>query len=223
MNNKEKIKLVAFDMDGTIYTSEGILVPAYHIGIEKYNIKHGMNLRKPTVEELEHQIGQPVKIIFRNLFPEMKNDAGALLELSEIVLDEFLGMIQKKGGRVFEHVEETLKILTNKGYKLAIASNGREPYLAEILNAFDLKEFFVPLVTINDTTITKKADILKNYMEQFQLTAEEIVMVGDRSSDLEAARIVNCQFIGCDYGFAAHEIETADRVVKDFKDILQYL
>ena len=164
MNNKEKIKLVAFDMDGTIYTSEGILVPSYHTGIEKYNIKYGMNLRKPTVEELEHQIGQPVKIIFRNLFPEMKNEADALLE-----------------------------------------------------------DFFIPLVTINDTTITKKADILKTYMDQFQLTAEEIVMVGDRSSDLEAARIVNCQFIGCDYGFAAHEIAAADRVVKDFKDILQYL
>ncbi len=216
------IKLICFDMDGTIYTSEGILLPSYHTGIDSFNAKYNMNLAKPSLEELEHQIGQPVRIIFQNLFPELTGDE-RLQELSKLVLDFFLKEISNKGGRLFPDVYSTLEQLKGRGYSLAIASNGRKEYLKEILNAFNLEHFFLPLVAIDEQEITEKAHILQNYMSVHSVSSEEILMIGDRSSDLEASEKIQCPFIGCSYGFASNEIEKAEIIVTNIKQILDYI
>ena len=218
----EGIKFIAFDMDGTIYTSDGILLPAYYKGIELFNKKHSYSLEKPSKEELEYQIGQPVRIIFSNLFPELRGKS-ELNILSELVLNVFLEMISDKGGKVFEGVHDTIEALYNKGYKLAVASNGRHAYLMQILKSFDLEKYFVPLVAINDDDISVKSDILKEYMRKYGIEKAEFLMVGDRTSDLEAAKEVDCSFIGCNYGFAADEIKDAEIVISNFGEILNYL
>jgi phosphoglycolate phosphatase-like HAD superfamily hydrolase len=47
-----------------------------------------------------------------------------------------------------------------------------------------------------------------------------VVMVGDRTSDVEAARAVGCHFVGCDYGHGyRHEIEAAGPLVNRFSDL----
>ncbi len=221
-NKLKQIQFICFDMDGTIYTSEGILMPSYHRGIEKFNNKYNANLKKPTIEELEHQIGQPVRIIFKNLFPELKDDS-RLNELSGIVLSEFLDMIAQRGGKLFPNVYFTLEELKNKGYMIAIASNGRREYLQKILSAFNIEKYFEPLIAIDEKEITEKSHILRKYMQTYSLTNREILMVGDRSSDLEAAEKINCQFIGCSYGFAKNEIIGAENVIHDIKEILEYI
>ena len=59
-----------------------------------------------------------------------------------------------------------------------------------------------------------------NYMG---VDREELLMIGDRTSDLEAAREIDCAFIGCNYGFASEEIKTADKVIHDFSELLEIL
>jgi phosphoglycolate phosphatase-like HAD superfamily hydrolase len=132
-------------------------------------------------------------------------------------------MIADKGGNIFEGVYESISSLHKNGFKLAIASNGRHPYLSQILKSFELEDFFVPLIAINDEEISVKSDILKAYMKKYNVSKDELLMVGDRSSDLEAAEEVCCAFIGCDYGFAANEIKNAEIVVSSFAQILNYL
>ena len=45
-------------------------------------------------------------------------------------------------------------------------------------------------------------------------------MVGDRASDVDAARTVGCHFVGCDYGHGHRdEIEGAGPLVQDFADL----
>ena len=67
---KNQIKILAFDVDGTLFTSESIILDTYIESIQKFIIKSGKNVTVPTKEKIIEQVGLPVKQIFQNLLPE---------------------------------------------------------------------------------------------------------------------------------------------------------
>ena len=83
--------------------------------------------------------------------------------------------------------------------------------------------FIVHPTYIDGKNIFTKGDILKAYV-QLGLPAQEILMVGDRLSDLDAAKAISCDFAWCAYGHApAGEItEYAVRLEK-FGDLTKYI
>lgn len=209
-------------MDGTIYSIEGILGPVYYLAVEKFNQQYYLKLRKPTLSQLEHQIGKPVKEILGNLFPGF-NNLNYISKFFDIILNTFIEKITDRGGKIYESVPDTLNALKEKGYKLAIASNGNTVYINAILRSFNIEQYFLPLVSVDGNAISTKSEILTYYMHKYSLNCEEVLLVGDRASDMEAAKKANCHFAGCHYGFESNEINTAEAVLKDFSDLLNIL
>jgi phosphoglycolate phosphatase len=211
--------LIAFDLDGVLYSSEPFLGAAYRDAIANVNAQRpGSFPRVPTTREILDHVGWPVPVILERLFPAVDPVAVELLYTETL---DVIGTYVRRGqGVLFPGVAETLGRLRAAGFTLVIASNGRLPYIAAVLEANGLVPYFAELLTVDREGMKTKADLLRAYRARYALPADQLVMIGDRASDVEAAVAVGCRFIGCDYGHGyRHEIQEAGPMVSAFDQL----
>ncbi|MDH5680240.1 MAG: NIF family HAD-type phosphatase [Spirochaetota bacterium] len=217
------ISHIIFDMDGTLFSSEDMIVPTYERGIRSFNEKHpGLSQAIPTQEELISLLGFPINHIYQTLFPDLSPDKRK--EIRALILARLIEAIRNREGILYQGVEETLNSLYDKSYQLYIASNGQSEYLEAILETYDLKKLFHPIITLNYRDICDKGDILLSYQKKHQFDRATVVMVGDRDSDWEASRKLGSGFMACDYGHGhPSETDQADIILRAFPEILSHL
>jgi phosphoglycolate phosphatase len=211
--------LIAFDLDGVIYSSEPFLGEAYREAIANVNARRPNSFsRVPSTREILDHVGWPVPVILARLFPEIDRTAVDLLYAE--TLDVICARIERGEGMLFAGVQETLARLRQAGLALAVASNGRRRYIETVLSSYGIAQHFAGLITVDGGAITNKGQILRGYLERYRLTPERMVMIGDRASDVEAAIAIGCHFVGCDYGHGYRgEIEGAGPVVSAFGEL----
>ncbi|MBI4518701.1 MAG: HAD family hydrolase [Deltaproteobacteria bacterium] len=209
--------LIAFDLDGVLYSSEPFIADAYREAMAAVNEERpGSFARVPSTREILDHVGWPVATILARLFPAV---AGAAVDrLQAATLEVICGRVAARAGVLYEGVAEGLRALHQAGHLLAVASNGRHRYVETVLATYGLSELFVAPITADQ--VGSKPAVLGGYLERHRLSPAYTVMVGDRASDVEAARVVGCHFIGCDYGHGhRHEIEGAGPTVSRFGEV----
>ena len=215
----KQIKILAFDVDGTLFSSEAIILDTYVESIQKFSINSGKKVIVPTKEKILEQVGLPVKQIFQNLLPELSESERD--SISDNVLRLLCEKIFEKKGMLYKGVAETIRELHSRDYLLCIASNGRAAYINAILEAYNLKEYFQELIVIDYVSIRSKGDILKGYLSNFQKTGLSALMIGDRKSDLDAALEAESPFAYCEYGHAEpNEINLYSIKLQSISDLL---
>ncbi|MDX2165538.1 MAG: HAD family hydrolase [Deltaproteobacteria bacterium] len=209
--------LLAFDLDGVLYSSEPFLGAAYQEAIANVNTRRpGAFARVPSTAEILAHVGWTIPTIFAHLFP----DAGeaALQDLHAETLEVICRRVAAREGELFDGVPETLRALRDAGHTLCVASNGRTRYVETVLATYGIDALFEPRVTAD--MVGDKLSILRFYRYRFGLPVEQVVMIGDRTSDVEAAQSIGCRFVGCDYGHGHRdEIEAAGPLVQRFADL----
>jgi phosphoglycolate phosphatase-like HAD superfamily hydrolase len=221
VNNKRGIMnegiFLAFDIDGTIYDAGEILEEAFRLAVESFiEAGCGDSLHVPTREEITVTLGYPLGEIFMMLFPAL--EIHKQNELAVLCTVNLVNMIREKRGSLIDGVEETIKSLSAQGYKMLVASNGARAYVEAILETYDFKKLFSEPFIYPEGGVKNKTDIISNYI---RLNPErEIIMIGDRFTDLAAARDNGIPFIGCAFGHAGvEEIEGEKYIVHDFREI----
>ncbi len=212
--------LIAFDLDGVIYSSEPFLGAAYREAIANVNAQRpGSFSRVPSTREILDHVGWPLPIILDRLFPH--TDRAAVDLLYAEALGVICAHVAQHEGMMFPGVPATLDRLHRSGFILAVASNGRQRYIETVLGANRIGHYFAALMSVDVSgALQDKADLLRAYLNRHDLPAAQLVMVGDRASDVEAAAAVGCRFIGCDYGHGyRHEIEAAGPIVSAFAQL----
>jgi adenosylhomocysteine nucleosidase len=127
-------------------------------------------------------------------------------------------MIREKKGTLIENVFETIAELNGKSYKMLVASNGVRAYVEAILETYGLKKYFSEPFIYPEGDIVNKTGVIEYYISA--LGDPEIIMIGDRYTDLEAAVENKIPFIGCAFGHAgADEIAGERYIVHNFKEI----
>lgn len=210
--------VIAFDLDGVLYSSEPFLGDAYRVAIANVNAQRpGSFPRVPQTREILDHVGWPLTLILARLFPRV--DPAAVDLLSVETLQVICARVTRGEGSLFPGVAEILARLQQSGLSLAVASNGRRQYVETVLSTYDIARYFTALVSIDGSDrIKSKADILRTYLQHQDALPGDLVMVGDRASDVEAAQAVGCRFVGCDYGHGYRdEIEAAGPVVASFR------
>lgn len=208
---------LAFDVDGTIYDAGNILEESFRRGIESY-MESGLcgSLHIPTREEITVTLGYPLDEIFMMLYPSMNEQTRN--GLAVLCTENLVKMIREKKGNLIDGVEETIKELSSMKYNMLVASNGARDYVEAILETYNLKSFFSEPFIYAEGPIRNKTDIIGMYLV---LNREsELIMIGDRYTDLAAARENGVPFIGCAFGHAGlDEIEGEKYIVNRFRDI----
>jgi phosphoglycolate phosphatase len=211
--------LIAFDLDGVIYSSEPFLGEAYREAIARVNAQRpGSFPRVPSTREILDHVGWPVPVILNRLFPQIDPEAVRLLYSATLTV--ICAHMAQGEGILFGGVAATLTRLRHAGLRLAIASNGRRQYVETVLTTHRIAQYFEELVSVGDAGIEGKGDVLRALLLRNGVGPSETIMVGDRDSDVEAAAAVGCHFIGCDYGHGYRdEIAHAGPIVSRFEQL----
>jgi len=208
---------LAFDIDGTIYDAGDILEESFKIGIESF-VKTGMvkSLRVPSRDEITATLGYPLNEISMMLFPALEDHKRETLSL--IWTDNLVEMIRQKKGALIDGVDETIKSLNSIKYNMLVASNGARAYVEAILETYDLKRYFSEPFIYAEGAVKNKTDIISKYLSLNP--GRKLIMIGDRYTDLAAAKENGIPFIGCAFGHAgADEIEGEKYIVNKFSEI----
>lgn len=218
----EEVRYLAFDIDGTLFSSEEIILDVYKESILLYKQKTGSNLELPSKEKIMAQIGKPVKTIFLNLVPQLsEKDRDSI---SDDVLRILCEKVMMGEGHIYEKVKETLLQLYQNSYILVTASNGRAKYIDSILNVVGIDQLFSDKVTLDYESLKVKGDILLYYMEKYKIQPIQILMIGDRFSDFEAAQKAKTPFLFCEYGHAEPgEIPSYTAKCSQISDLIEIL
>ncbi|MFN8641601.1 MAG: HAD family hydrolase [Candidatus Binatia bacterium] len=209
--------LLAFDLDGVLYSSEPFLGEAYREAMARVNARHpGAFARVPATAEILAHVGWPLPVIFANLFPGVAE--APLEDLHAETLRVICRRVAAGEGICYPGVADTLRALRDAGHALCLASNGRTDYVETVIATYGVADLFLPRITADD--VGDKTAILRHYLRTLPADRRRTVMVGDRASDVDAARAVGCHFVGCDYGHGHRdEIEHAGPLVRSFADL----
>lgn len=212
------IKLICMDLDGTIYSSEKVLEPAYSAAVTRFNEKYGTALKTPTTGEIIKLVGQNPRVIYATLFPELDDERCE--KLGSLILEELCQLISMGKGELLGGVRDFLENIVGR-YRFQVVSNGRKEYIESVLRGFRLDGFGTLRSVLGDES---KGDLLRRVMREEGVGAGETLMVGDRENDLIAARECGVKFVGCCFGHSdPGELAGADRVISNFSELTALL
>lgn len=184
------MKLIIFDLDGTLLdTGKGILKTVAST-LEK------MGLSVPDEETCKSFIGPPLKKRFLELF-----------DTDEKTADTFVAMFRdeypKENLFLVDQYEGMMECLTElrKNYSLAVATNKREDFAVALLEKCGMAQFFDVICGSDMASTLNKTQIVENAACQVGVALADCVMIGDSSSDAEAAAQLRMPFVGVTYGY----------------------
>jgi phosphoglycolate phosphatase-like HAD superfamily hydrolase len=184
---------VIFDLDGTLTDSAPGIVASF---------RHALS-----------QIGAPVPegdLAARVVGPPMHRTLAEMQlgEHTEAVIAAYRADYSTRGwamNRLFEGIAPLLADLRVAGVRLAVATSKAEPTARRILAHFGLDEHFEVVAGASvDGSRSSKVDVLAHALAQLAPLPEWVLMVGDRSHDVEgaAAHGIDTVVVGWGYGQA---------------------
>lgn len=210
------IKLIIFDLDGTLIDSSIDIKNAINFAIQPYGIK------PLTVNETIELIGEGItKLIEKVLIRSQKEGIN-----KDILIQRFLDYYSKHlidNTTVYPKVKETLEQLNT--YKKAVISNKRESLSVEILDRLGLLKY-LDLVVGSDTTSEKKPSPVPIFyvLSKLKVKPEEAVIVGDSNYDIEAGKAAGVKTIAVTYGYRPVELlKNADRLINSIDELIDCL
>ena len=210
---------VIFDMDGTLFQTNKILGSSLERTFEVLRSEGNWQGEAPLAV-YQKTMGVPLKVVWETLLP---NHAESIRNQADKLFLEYLNQEIKEGkGQLYPKVIETLSLFKQHGIPLFIVSNGLEKYLEEICTYFQLHEYLTDIYSVEKSLIGSKTDGVHMLLKDYKI--EEAVLVGDRKSDIEAAKENGLVAVGCHFGFAAvNELADADFLIKDFLDLQAFV
>lgn len=194
-----------FDLDGTLTDPFEGITRSIQYALEN------MGAEVPHATDLKWCIGPPLWDSFKVL---LKTD-------NQIDLDRAVDLYRERYTvtGLFENtliagVPELLKTLTGDGRRLHVCTSKPHSYAGKIVEHFGLRDFFGTVFGSElDGTRSAKADLISHILETEDLSASEVVMIGDRKHDLIGANANNVASIGVLWGYGDQaELQSEDPI-----------
>jgi phosphoglycolate phosphatase-like HAD superfamily hydrolase len=186
-------QLVIFDLDGTLTDSaEGIVTSFLHA------LSH-VGAAAPEGDLAAQIVGPPMDDTFRAMgLGDYVDDAVAAFRAD-------YGIRGWAINTLFDGIAALLADLRAAGVRLAVATSKLEPTARRILAHFDLEQHFEVIAGASpDGSRKTKVEVLAHALERLQPLPERVLMVGDRSHDVEGAAEhgIDTVVVGWGYGQA---------------------
>ncbi|WP_462410502.1 HAD family hydrolase [Neobacillus sp. Marseille-QA0830] len=200
---------IIFDMDGTLFQTNKILEISLD---DTFNRLRSQNLwNSPTpIEKYREIMGVPLPKVWEALLPDHSKETRE--QTDAYFLERLIENIKSGKGALYPNVEEVFRFLKENGCSIYIASNGLTDYLEAIVSYYHLDAWVDETFSIQQIQSLNKADLVKKIIGKYHLT--NAAVVGDRLSDIKAAKENGLVSIGCRFDFAQEEeLAQADIVI----------
>ncbi|MES2201317.1 MAG: HAD-IIIA family hydrolase [candidate division FCPU426 bacterium] len=174
-----KVKALLFDLDGTLIDSTQDIAESANF------LRMSLSLAPLPQAEIAAFIGDGVeKLVARLLGPDFQGDL-------DVEVKRFKAHYREHcvdHTRMYAGVEETLRLLAARGYKMAVVTNKPERISATILERLGVAGLFGSVVGGNSTSNKKPhPDPLRKACRDLRVTEAESCMIGDSHVDVESA------------------------------------
>ncbi|MDP2755800.1 MAG: HAD-IA family hydrolase [Nitrospirota bacterium] len=209
-----QIKLIIFDLDGTLVDTSGDITNALNYALKPYG------LRDLTVEDTIKMVGEGITRLIEKL---LENER---IQMRDTVIKRFLDYYSEHlvdFSTLYPHVRETLEKLND--YKKAVISNKREYLSTRLLDKLDLLKYF-DLVVGSDTTSERKPSAIPviYVFTKLGVNPNESIIVGDSNYDIEAGKKAGLKTVAVTYGYRERQyLIDADYIIDSMKDLLTLL
>ena len=192
------IKNILIDLDGTLTDPKVGITTSARYGLVK--VGHPIT----DSENIDWIIGPPLKASLAKILNVDVDD-----DLAEQALLGYRERFSVTGlfeNHLFDDVPATLQELKKQGYKLFLATAKPEIYARQILQHFELLQYFdYPYGSELTGERTNKGDLIGYILEQEKLEPTECLMVGDREHDILGARRFGIETIAVEYGYGSKQ------------------
>lgn len=214
-----KPEAMIFDMDGTLFKTETLLVPVFHQVFDRLREEHLYEGETPPEELILSCLGMLLPEIWKRVLPEQNDKVRRRAD--ELLLELELAGLKKLPSELYPWVRETLTRLKERGVRLFVASNGLEHYVKGVADTHGILPLFEGLYSAGEYQTASKVDLVKLLLDNHGIRTAW--MVGDRSSDVEAGSKNGQTVIGCAYaGFGNdQELAGADVLIGAFEELLE--
>ena len=210
-------KVVMLDFDGTtactvhaIYHAAKRMLNEYGYEVEKDVVYKNFGLALPYsfycfagVESFDEATSQQMIVDYNRIY---QAEAEQLIEL-------------------FDGVAETLDTLKKGGVKIVIASNNVHPVLERQLANLGIRQYIDDIVAVEDVENVKPApDIALEVLRRCNIKADEAIVVGDSTYDMDMGREAGCDLCGVSYGGHTPEMlreKGAKHIIDNFSELVK--
>ena len=194
--SKRRYELIIFDWDGTISDSVALIAECMQLTAVEHQ------LPMPTSQQAANIIGLGLKQAIKTLFPPADEQ---LIDMLSQSYSKYYRQKSQGPSHFFPHVIETLKSIKDSDYLIAVATGKSQAGLNRELNASGLEGFFDATRCADQTASKPDPLMLKQLLDQFNLGAEQAIMVGDTEYDMEMAARIEMPRLAVSYGAHAPE------------------
>ncbi len=189
------IRLIVFDWDGTLMDSETQIVHSMFGAIRD------MQLESRTADECRNIIGLGLKEAIDSLYP------GRDEHFNRQFVDSYRHhwFSQANNSELFPGARETLLLLREAGFELAVATGKGRLGLEKVLRHTELESIFAVTRCADETRSKPHPQMLEEILQETGIGAEHTLMVGDTEYDMNMAGQAGVHAVAVSYG--VHERE----------------
>jgi phosphoglycolate phosphatase len=221
----KKIKLIAFDLDGTLLNSVPDLAVATSAAVE------ALGYPPVTEEQVTHWVGNGVEVLLSRAISRDLN-VSPTLDKAELSRGRAIfNQVYKAGGHqrgyLYPTVKSTLETLHQRGYIMALVTNKPSEFVPEILAQQGIDVLFSDVIGGEDFPKRKPDPMALNWLlEKHAISQEQLLMVGDSKTDIQTAKNAGCHSFALSYGYNHGEPITSanpDYVADELAELLPLL
>ncbi len=218
MGIKMNYNTVIFDLDGTLLNTLEDLTDSVNYALNKF----GYPMR--TLEEIRQFAGNGVRVLMNMSVPQGTSPKDTA-ECLEIFRKHYSANMQNKT-RPYDGIYDLLKILKEKGCKLAIVSNKYDSAVKTLCK--DYYHEFIQVAIGESQGVAKKPapDSVYTALAELKSSGEQAIYVGDSDVDVHTAHNTGLKCVGVTWGFRNRDIlkaEGADFIIDKPEELLDYL
>ena len=204
---------VIFDLDGTLIDSQQSILETLKVTLDECGLKSSVPLTKVL-------IGPPLNKLLQVVCRGREGD-----EISTLT-ENFIAAYDNHGYKhcaPYEGISDLLRTLHSDGYRLYLATNKRYVPTKKILKHLNWCHFFSDIYTIDgkQKLYENKSQMLQALTKNLNLESQQIVYVGDRIEDYEAAssNLIPCILVNWGYQDNSLRLERLP-VISSVKNLL---